>query len=129
MFIVDMIKYHRAPDIEERVRKISNVLELNHLDLARIICVRSRGSASRRTLARCHALPRIMQHALGIEPHYVIEIISEQFDKLNEEEKIKTLLHELLHIPKAFGGGFKFHGYVNKARVEKMYKDYLSRIN
>jgi len=27
-----------------------------------------------------------------------------------------------MHIPKTFGGGFKFHNYVNRREVERMYK-------
>ena len=95
---------------------------MGHLHLDRVLCVRSRGSKARRTLARCHALPRIIQAALGVKSHYVIEVISEQFDKLKEEEQTKTLLHELLHIPKAFGGGFKGHGFVNKRKIDKLYE-------
>jgi len=123
-----MIKYFRAPDIEQRIRKIADRLELNHIDPQRVLCIRSRGSAARRTVARCHAMPRIMQAALGMDAHYVIEVISEQFDKMLPDEQTKTLLHELLHIPKSFGGGFKYHSFVNSKRVETMYKQLLQRL-
>ena len=119
-----MIKYYPAPDLDSIIRKIAEKLEMRH-DLSRIICIRSKGSSSRRTLARCHALPRVMQLALDKKAHYVIEVISENFDDLDEEEKIKTLIHELLHIPKAFGGGFKHHNYANKRNVERMYKQFV----
>ena len=115
-----MIRYAIAPDINIQIREIAAKLEMNH-DMSRVICIRSRGSASRQTLARCHALPRVMQIALDKKAHYIIEIISENFDKLDDDEKTKTLIHELLHIPKAFGGGFKHHDYVNRRTVEKMY--------
>lgn len=116
-----MIKYHRAADIEARVKEIAAKLHIRH-DFSRVVCVRSTGSKSRRTLARCHALPRIMQAALGTKAHYVIEVISENFEKLGEEEKTKTLIHELLHIPKSFGGGFRHHSYVSRKTVENMYR-------
>ena len=118
-----MIKYFPAPEIDSQIKAIAEKLEMNH-DMSRIVCIRSRGSSSRRTLARCHALPRIMQLALDKKAHYVIEVISENFDELDEEERIKTLIHELMHIPKAFGGGFKYHNYVNKKTVDKMYEKF-----
>ena len=117
------IKYSHAPDISERALSIAEKLGMNH-DFSRIVCVRSHGSASRHVLARCHALPRIMQMALDKKPHYVIEVISENFDKLGEEEQAKTLIHELMHIPKRFGGGFRHHDHVTRRHVEMMYRRY-----
>ena len=117
------IKYYKDQELERKVNEIAKRLGMRH-DLSRIICIRSYGSSSKRVLARCHALPRIMQLALNVKPHYAIEIISENFDRLSEEEKTKTLIHELMHIPKSFGGGFKFHNVVNKKSVDEMYRKY-----
>ncbi len=122
-----MIRYEPAPDIEAAVRGIAEKLDMGHIDMSRVRCVRSFGSGSRYTLARCHALPRIMQKALGIKAHYVIEILSERFEAMSEEERLKVLIHELMHIPKAFRGGFRHHSnYVTKKEVEKMYNKYKS---
>ncbi len=118
-----MIKYFPAPELDSQMREIADKLGIKH-DFSRIVCIRSRGSSSRRTIARCHALPKVMQIALGKEAHYAIEVISEAFDRLEQEEKTKVLIHELLHIPKAFGGGFKYHNYVNKKTVDKMYEKF-----
>ena len=118
-----MIKYLPAPDIEEKAKHISSRVGIAH-DFSRVRFVRSHGSQSRRTLARCHALPRIMQLALGVKGHYVIEVISEKFDRLSDEEKTKTIIHELMHIPKSMGGGFRQHNYVCKRNVDEMYKRY-----
>ena len=121
-----MIKYFRSIDLEEKIIEISRKLDLTHVDLRRVIGIKSEGSKSKHILARCHVLPRIMQKALEIKTHYVIEIISENFDKLSEEEKVKTIIHEILHIPKSFKGGFRHHKpYVNKKIVDKMYDIYL----
>lgn len=117
-----MIKYEKAIDLEIQIIKISEKLDLNHIDLSRVVCVRSYGSKSRRTLARCHTLSRIMQKALNTKAHYVIEAITENFDKLSEEDKTKTLIHELMHIPKAFRGGFRHHDHVTNKNVEEMYR-------
>jgi hypothetical protein len=35
-------------------------------------------------------------------PTHIIEVNAKKFDKLPEREKIKTLVHELMHIPKTF---------------------------
>jgi predicted metallopeptidase len=121
-----MIHYELAEDIGAEIKEIIRKLDMTHIDGSRVVCVRSRGSASRRTLARCHGLPRIMQLALDLKPHYVIEIISEQFDKLGKADQTKVLIHELMHIPHAFGGGFRSHRpYVTKRKVEKMYQQFL----
>jgi predicted metallopeptidase len=117
-----MINYREDPEIKADVLSIIKKLNMSHIDPERVICIRSHGTKSRRVVARCHVLPRIMQEALKTKPHYVIEVVSERFDKLSKEEKIKTLIHELLHIPKSFGGGFRHHNYVNGKTVESLYK-------
>jgi len=114
--------YQKAPDLDERVFDIVRKLKMEHVQLPRVVCIRSAGSKSRRTLARCHVLPKIIQEALGIKAYYIIEAISENFDRLSREEQTRVLIHELMHIPKTFGGGFKFHDYVNRREVERMYK-------
>lgn len=124
-----MIKYHPAPDIQARMTEIVGALGMKHVDMSRVVFIRSKGSAARRTLARCHGFPRIFQVALGVKAHYIIEIISEKFDKLSLEEQDKTLIHEMMHIPKAFGGGFRFHDFVSRESVEQMYEKYRRRNN
>ena len=116
-----MIKYHPAPDIEARAKNIAERTGIKH-DFSRIKFLRSTGSQSRYTLARCHAMPRVMQAALDLKAHYVIEVISEKFDKMNEEEQTKTIIHELMHVPKSMGGGFRYHNHVCKKNVEQVYK-------
>jgi predicted metallopeptidase len=116
--------YERAQDLDERVFEIVQKLKMEHVQLPRVVCIRSRGSKSSRTLARCHVLPKIIQEALGIKAYYIIEALSENFDRLPHEEQTRILIHELMHIPKTFGGGFKFHDYVNRREVEKMYRMY-----
>ena len=119
-----MIGYFKARDIGEKAFDIINKLNLNYIKTERIVCIRSVGSESRNTVARCHALSKIMQKGLHCEPFYVLEVLSERFDKLNEEEKIKIIIHELLHIPKTFGGGFRHHNVVNNKAVKRFYAEY-----
>jgi len=121
------MKYIDAPDIREKVSNIIEKLELDHIRLDRIACVRSSGTSTRNIIARCHALPKVMQHALPAEPFYVIELISERFDKMNEQEQLKTLIHELSHIPKAFGGGFRYHDFVESRRINKLFEKFCRK--
>jgi predicted metallopeptidase len=51
--------------------------------------------------------------------------VSENFDRLSGEDKIKTIMHELLHIPQGFGGGFRHHRpFVNRKNVETFFCAY-----
>ncbi len=120
------MRYEKAVDVALLARKIAKVLELKHLDFSRIGFVRSYGSKSD-AIARCHTLGKALQVGLNIPAGYVIEVISERFDKLSEEDKIKTIIHELLHIPKSFGGGFRHHNYVNNRTVKKLFKEYIKK--
>ncbi len=122
------MKYEFAPDIQANAEKISKMI-FPHVKIERIKCFRSYGTSTRRTLARCHALGKIMQKALDIRAFYVLEFISERFDKLNEEEKMKVIIHELMHIPYSFGGGFKHHDFVTERNVNKLYKEFRNREN
>jgi len=104
------------------VNEIVDSLDLFHVVPQFVYCYRSKGSKSRRAVARIHGLGKIWQEALVRPPAYVIEVISERYDSLSEEEKEKTMIHELLHIPKGFSGGFRPHkGYINRKQVEKLH--------
>jgi len=120
------ISYEFAPDIMKVAEDLINTLsqELGHIDINSISCIRSFNSSARRTIARCHALSKVMQLSLGRKGFYVLEFLSERFDKMPEEERIKVVLHELMHVPRAFGGGFKHHDYVNKRRIESFFRLY-----
>jgi predicted metallopeptidase len=65
-----------------------------------------------------------MQKAVGVKAHYALEFISERFDKMDERERTKTIIHELMHIPKSFGGGFKHHDWVCDKNINFFYKQY-----
>ncbi|MAG39451.1 metallopeptidase [Candidatus Pacearchaeota archaeon] len=122
------IKYHDAPDLRERAEEIVNIMGWPHLDFEHIGFLRSTGSAARRTIARCHALGKAMRIAMGRKKgFYLVEVISERFDKLPMEEQDKVIIHELMHIPKAFGGGFIHHNVVNDRNVKKIYHEYLKK--
>ncbi len=117
------IEYYEAPDVKELADNIAESLDFFHVVPQFVYCVRSKGSKSRHILARIHGLGRIWQEALRQPPSYVIEVISEHYDKLKQADKEKTVIHELLHIPRGFTGGFRPHkGYVDQKIVEAFYR-------
>tara|TARA_Y100000310_G_C20591644_1_gene768382 strand:- start:692 stop:1087 length:396 start_codon:yes stop_codon:yes gene_type:complete len=122
------IKYELASDILNRLHKIAKKIEMEHVNFAGVYAVRSHGSQSRGTIARCHALSKIWQKCLEIKAVYIIEIIEERFGKMSREDQDRVLIHELMHIPKSFGGGFKHHNVVNRKEVEKLYKIYKQNL-
>ena len=121
-----VIKYELATDLQESLNEIALLL-FPHVKIESVVCIRSHGSSSRGTIARCHALGKAMMLGMGRkDSFYVIEVISKRFDKMNDVDKIKTLIHELMHIPKTFGGGFIHHDQVNERNVEKEYQKYVN---
>ena len=118
------IKYQKADDIKKIAEEVVNKLRWVHIRLDDVAFLRSFDSKSRRTIARCHALGKAMQIGLARKGFYLVEVIAERFDKLSDEEKTKTIIHELMHIPKTFGGGFKHHNIVNEKTVKKIYEKY-----
>ncbi len=119
------MKYYPAPDIREIAFDIIRRTGMDWIRLDRIGFVRSFGSKSRKTVARCHSIGKMWKAALGIEVSYAIEVIAEEFDNLPGEEKLRIIIHELLHIPKSFGGGFRHHDFVKKREIDKWLRRYL----
>ena len=120
------IRYEPATELQEIMNEIAMLL-FPHVKIESVVCIRSHGSSSRGTIARCHALGKAMMLAMGRkDSFYVIEVISKRFDKMSEVDQIKTLIHELMHIPRTFGGGFVHHNYVNEKSVEREYQRYVN---
>jgi predicted metallopeptidase len=118
-----VISYASAPDITDLVREVVTRLRLEHVNLERVVCCRSHGSTARRTIARIHGMPRIWQEAMKIQPLYIIEVISERFDKMSLEDREKVVIHELMHVPYRFGGGLRGHrGWIDRRKVEALHK-------
>ncbi len=120
------IRYEAAPDIQARFADIVRTLDFRHIDLERVVCLRSHGSSARRVVARCHGMSKVLQIALKVEALYVLEFISERFDGLDDEGKEEVIIHELLHIPRNFGGGFRFHDVVT-GKNTKLIRDRYRR--
>jgi predicted metallopeptidase len=100
--------WEKALDVKKDISKILKTIDLPYVDADRIFCYRTQGSKSR-SYARIWSFPRIFQDALDLQPAYVIEVLSRYYDKLSDEEKIKVLIHELLHIPRNFSGALVPH--------------------
>jgi len=117
------MNYSLAPDIQKQVKFLVNQLNFTHIKIKNIHCIRS-FDAKTRAYARIWGMAKIFSEVAGIEPHYIIEVNAKKFDKLNEREKIKTLVHELLHIPKTFSGALLSHRgkgrRINDREVEKI---------
>lgn len=121
--------WQKAPDIKKRIVNLVDCLNLTWISTNKIHTYRSSNSSSH-TYARIWGLSRIWQLALRIEANYVIEVLSERFDKLPDKEKDKVLLHELAHIPKNFSGSLLPHirrrGKRNfHDRVDELFAQYL----
>jgi predicted metallopeptidase len=117
------MRYTVAMDLQERMCEIVRRLGFTHIDCNRVVCLRSTGSKTTRVIARCHALPKIMQIAMEVRAHYAIEFL-ERFERLTQADQDMTIIHELMHIPKTFGGGFRHHDFVCHKNVEALYKKY-----
>jgi len=117
------MKYEFASDIQRIAEEISRLL-FPHVKLDKLRCFRSYGTSSKFTIARCHTIGKLMQKAMSVEAFYVLEFLSERFNKLDDEEKIKVIIHELMHIPNTFGGGFRHHDHVHDNNIEECYQSY-----
>jgi len=116
------IKYLDAYDVEEKVNELIDTLEFSFIKKHNVHCIRSKCTSSKNIIARIHALSRAWQKVLYDEAHYIIEVISEKYDTLSEAEKEKILIHELLHIPKCFGGGLKPHkGNITERKINQLH--------
>ena len=102
------LEWEEAKDVKREIVKIVKTLELTHVKTSRVFCYRTEGSKAR-AYARTWMMPKIFQNALGIEPAYVIEVLSRYYDRLSDDEKSKVLIHELLHVPKNFSGALLSH--------------------
>ena len=122
------MKYSLAPEIHKQIALLIKELNFGHINPDNIHCIRSH-DAKTRAVARIWGMSRLFKEVVGIQPHYIIEVIGRRFDKLNEREKMKTLIHELMHIPKTFSGALlphrgRYHR-INDREVERI----LSKLN
>lgn len=125
------MQWLEAPEIKKDLEHILDHIDLPHISLDKISCYRTTGSTSR-SYARIWSFPKIFQQALNIEPHYVIEVLSKYYDKLDPDEQKKVLIHELLHIPKNFSGALLPHKTKSRSvgrLTNQLFRQYKRQIN
>ena len=126
-----LVNWRPAPDVKKRVSSIIDNLQLGWLSKNLIYCVRSSGTNTR-AISRIWGLSRIWQLTLKQKPAYIIEVISEKYDRLGDMEQDKVLLHEIAHIPRNFSGSLLPHTrrgknkFYDKVRI--LVAQYLDRI-
>jgi len=101
-------RHQPAPDVQQDVADLVEILQFHHIDPERVHCRRSQGSTAD-IYARIWELPGMWQQALDVPPQYVIEVLVEHYDDLDRDEQLKIVIHELLHIPKTFSGAVRNH--------------------
>ncbi|MBI4066940.1 metallopeptidase [Candidatus Gottesmanbacteria bacterium] len=118
-----------APDIKKSIKIILQNLDYQHINPDDLFCMRSSGSSSR-AIARIWSLPRVWREVLKLRPQYIIEVVSERFDRLSEDQKQRTLIHELMHIPKNFSGSLVSHRgryhRIDGRSVDKLFRIFLA---
>lgn len=119
------MKYDLAPDIKKKVDFLIDQLKLTHIKKKNIHCIRSY-QVKTRAYARIWGMSKLFKQVVGLQPHYIIEVNDQKFRKLSQREKIKTLIHELMHIPKTFSGALlphrsRYHK-INEQAVERLVK-------
>ena len=119
------IVWREDKKLRQRLKKTIKEAGVNWVKTSRVFTYRSQ-NAKTRAYARIWGLSRIWQKALKEDPAYILEVISEKFDRLSNHEKSKVLLHEVAHIPKNFSGALVPHirrgkGNFNK-KVNKLIK-------
>lgn len=123
------MEWEQAKDVKQDLVEIVETLGLEHIDLSRVYCYKSIGSKSR-AYARTWSFPKIFQMALGVQAAYVIEVLSQYYDRLPQDEKAKVLIHELLHIPKNFSGALLPHRSKGRhlgSLANKLFKEYKNK--
>lgn len=125
----DMMRWKLSPQTHRRLRRIIGALGFDHIDPARIFCVRGYGSTSS-AWARIWGLPSLWQQVLGTPAAYVIEVIEPEFSRLSRDDQDRVLIHELLHIPRTFSGAVRPHRTstfrITPRTVERYYQRYLT---
>jgi len=119
------MKYKIAPEIKKQIKILVKDLGFKHVKVNQVHCIRS-FDAKTRAYARIWGMSRLFKEVAGLEPHYIIEVNAKKFDKLSSRDQLKTLVHELMHIPKTFSGALLSHRgphhRINDREVEKILK-------
>ena len=116
-----------APDVAKLMKSVVKSSLFTQVNPKYVVCMRSIGAKSR-ARARIWSFPKIWQQALKLPAHYVIEVLSHHFDRLSDDDKMRVIIHELMHIPKNFSGALVphrgRHKRIDKRSVETIFRAY-----
>ncbi|ARM76160.1 putative metallopeptidase [Acidianus manzaensis] len=112
-----MIELEKASDVMELAREINSRINMN-LNLDKIAFLRSK-NAKTTAIARTLVLPAQWRYVLGEEKIYIVEVISEKYDKLTCEQKVYVVTHELMHIPYTMKG-LRNHNYKGFKQIRRI---------
>lgn len=121
--------WQKAHDVKQDIISILKIIDLPYIRTDRIFCYRTEGSKAK-AYARTWSMPKIFQDALDLKPAYVIEVLSNHYDKLDDDARKKVLIHELLHIPKNFSGALLPHRTRSRNLhhvANKLFKEYINK--
>lgn len=118
------VDWKLAPDIAKRSLKLITDLKMDWILYERLFFYRSTDSKAR-AYARAWGLPALWQRSLNVEPGYIIEVLSEHFDKLSPRDQDKVILHELTHIPHNFSGALVPHTHRKKGSFHRKLDDLI----
>jgi len=117
------MKYALAPEVKKDIEVLVEKLTFTHIVSSQIHCIRS-FDAKTRAIARIWGMAPLFHEVAKTPVNYIIEVIAKRYDKLDRREQIKTLIHELMHIPKTFSGALLSHRgryhRINDREVEKI---------
>lgn len=118
------MKWVKDNNLQKQLEGVVKQIGFDHIPVKNVHCYRTYESKAR-AYARIWAFPKIFQEVLNVEPAYIVEVISEKYDRLSPDEKVKVIIHELLHIPRNFSGSLLPHKFGNKRidrEVDRLYK-------
>ena len=103
------IEFSRAsPELKSLLDDLVRTIpEFSHIDPERVHLIFSNSTS--RAIAYCHEMSSRIQFALNLPSNYVIELVTNKWEKLGPEDKTKVLIHELYHIPRTFSGYLRHH--------------------
>jgi len=121
------VDWENAPDVKKRLILLSKKIEANWLKIDAITCFRSTKSKAR-AYARVWGLSRVWQLALVVKPHYIIEVLAQNYDRLPQDKQDEVLLHEIAHIPKNFSGSLLPHVKKGKRKFKDRVRELVNSL-
>ncbi len=124
----EAVAWSYDPKLNKLLKKVIKEADVDWIKTPRIFTLRSI-NAKTRAYARIWGLSRIWQQVLKEDPAYILEVISERYDRLSEHEKSKVLLHEVTHIPKNFSGSLVPHIRRGKRNFYTKVNNLIKKLN